>query len=202
MVKELFELTEPAARDALEVGVGYLRDAIEGNVCETSLQELCGDEGAGDLNSWLMIYRVLLGAEMMSCHGAWFAAAKPEFGPAPLAGFEAVGHLDRTRINEWVALREHYWRRLNAALPVGDLMCLPSAPSVAPLKGSRAYDRSCDYYQRTASLNAVAGVARLPQLSMPLGEVDGAPIGLSLAAAQGLDRHLMNAAKKIASRVA
>jgi amidase len=149
-----------------------------------------------------MIYRVLLGAEMTSCHGAWFAESKPEFGPAPTAGFEAVCKLDRTRINEWVVLREHYARRLNAALTAGDLFCMPSAPSVAPIKGSRAYDRSCDYYQRTSSLNAVASVARLPQLSMPLCEVVGAPMGLSLAAAQGWDQHLVNAAKMVASRVA
>jgi amidase len=90
---------------------------------------------------------------------------------------------------------------LNAALSGGDLMCLPSAPSIAPLKGSRAYDRSCDYYQRTASLNAVASVARVPQLSMPLGEVDGAPIGLSLAAAHGSDRYLVKMVKIIASSI-
>jgi amidase len=79
----------------------------------------------------------------------------------------------------------------------GDLLCLPSAPSIAPLCGSRAYDRSSDYYQRTSSLNAVAGVARLPQLSMPFGNVGGAPIGLSLAAAHGADRHLLKMAKAV-----
>jgi amidase len=198
LVRELFELADPAARRALEVGVGNVRRAFGDRVREISLAELCDDERASDLNSWLMIYRVMLGAEMMSCHGGWFVEAKPEFGPAPTAGFEYVRQLDRTRINEWVALREHYSCRLNGALASGDLLCLPSAPSVAPLKGSKAYDRTSDYYYRTSALGTVAGVARLPQLSMPLCNADGAPIGLSLAAAQGFDRHLLNCAKVIA----
>jgi amidase len=201
LVHELFDTADAEARSALEVGVSRLRKVFGDRVRESSLADLCSDERAGDLATWLMIYRVLLGAEMTSCHGAWFAAAKPEFGPAPTAGFEAVRKLDRTRINEWAALREHYCRRLNAALATGDLLCLPSAPSVAPLKGSRAFDRSSDYYQRTSSLNAVAGVARLPQLSMPLDDVDGAPIGLSLASAHGSDRYLVKMVKIIASGI-
>ena len=108
---------------------------------------------------------------------------KPAFGPAPSAGLEFVGKLDRTRMSEAIHLREHYFRRLNTALAAGDLLCLPTSPTIAPLKGSKAYDRKSDYYQRTLSLTAIAGVGRLPQISMPLGNVDGAPIGLSLAAA-------------------
>lgn len=195
LVRELFELADPAARRALEVGVEIVRRAFDNRVREVSLAELCDDEGAGDLNNWLMIYRVLLGAEMNSCHGGWFAEAKPEFGPSPTAGFEYLRKLDRTRINEWVALREHLCHRLNKALAGGDLLCLPSSPSVAPLKNSKAYDRSSDYYLRTSSANTVAGVARLPQLSMPVCNVDGVPLGLSLAAAQGFDRYLLNCAK-------
>jgi amidase len=200
LVRDLFDLADAEARRALDTGVERLRSTFGKRVQETSLSELCNDAQAADLDAWLMIYRVLLGSEMTSCHGAWFAAANPEFGPSPTAGFATVNKLDRTRINEWVVLREHYFRRLNAPLANGDLLCLPSAPSVAPLCGSRAYDRSSDYYQRTSSLNAVAGVARLPQLSMPLGNVGGAPIGLSLAAAHGADQHLLRMAKAVAEQ--
>lgn len=75
---------------------------------------------------------------------------------------------------------------------------LAHSPSIAPVKGSTGYDRSSDYYQRTSSLSAIAGVARLPQISMPLGSVSGVPIGLSLAAACGSDMYLVKMAKLIA----
>jgi amidase len=69
------------------------------------------------------------------------------------------------------------------------------------LKGSNSYDRSSDYYWRTLSINAIAGVGRLPQVSMPLGQVDGAPVGLSLLAARGRDLELLAAARRIAKQL-
>ena len=49
-------------------------------------------------------------------------------------------------------------------------------------------------------LTAIAGVGRLPQISMPLGNVNGVPIGLSLVAARGADRYLVRMAKIVAER--
>jgi amidase len=46
-------------------------------------------------------------------------------------------------------------------------------------------------------MNAIAGVARLPQISLPLGNVGGVPIGLSLVAAHGDDRYLMRMARRL-----
>jgi amidase len=151
--------------------------------------------------SWLMVYRVLQGTEYQSNLGGWIAEAKPTLGPAMLAGVESVKRLDRTRIGESIAIREHYSRQLNATLASGDLLCLPTTPALAPLKGSNAYDRSSDYYWRTLSINAIAGIGRLPQVCMPLGQVDGVPVGLSLVAGRGRDLELLEAASRIAKQL-
>jgi amidase len=199
LVREGFELADPGVREALRESIDQIREVSGARIRETSLGKLCNDERAADLMTWLTIYRVLQGAEFESCLGGWIADAKPEFGPALTTGLEFVKKLDRTRIGESVALREHYYRGLNAALSKGDLLCLPTAPTVAPLKGSKAYDRSSDYYWRTLSMTSIAGIARLPQVSMPLADVDGAPIGLSLIAARDRDLDLLVTAKKIAA---
>jgi amidase len=72
-----------------------------------------------------------------------------------------------------------------------DLLCLPTAPTIAPLKGTASHDRQGDYYSRTLSLTSLAGVARLPQVSMPLATASSTPIGLSLVAAHGEDLWLL-----------
>ena len=197
LVREAFELTEANARSALNDAIDRVREIFGGCVRETSLTELCHDQQAADPMSWVTIYRVLQGTEMMSCHGAWIAESQPAFGPAPSAGLGFVNKLDRTRISESMHLRERYCRGLNSTLAHGDLLCLPTAPFVAPLKGSTAYDRTSDYYWRTLALTAIAGVARLPQISLPLGNVDGVPIGLSLAGAYGSDRYLLEMATRV-----
>jgi len=87
---------------------------------------------------------------------------------------------------------------LGSALGPRDLLCFPTTPTIAPLKGAGCYDRGSDYYQRTLALTAIAGVGRLPQVSMPLGRTPAAPIGLSLVGAQGEDLFLLDVAGSIA----
>lgn len=196
LVKEAFELADPEVRDALGGPVEHLRQIYGARVRETSLGQLCGNERAADLDSWLTIYRVLQGTEFASCVGGWIDDARPTLGPAMLAGLEFVAKIDRTRVGEAIGLREHFARQIDAALRPADVLCLPTAPSIAPLKGSKAYDRNSDYYRQTLSINAIAGVGRLPQVSMPVGVVEGAPIGLSLVGARGTDAGLIEMAMR------
>ncbi len=199
LVKEAFEIADPTVRDALRGPIEQLQKTYRARVRETSLGQLCGDQRAADLGSWLTIYRVLQGTEFASCVGSWIADARPKLGPAMLAGLEFVGKIDRTRVGEAIGLREYFARQIDAALRQGDLLCLPTAPSIAPLKGSKAYDRNSDYYRQTLSINAVAGVGRLPQVSMPLGAVEGSPIGLSLVGRRGADMELIDLATRLGS---
>lgn len=201
LVREAFELADPAVRESLGEPVSRLHEILGMQVSEKSLMQLCSDERAADPMSWVAIYRVLQGTEFQSTLGSWIVDAKPAVGPALAAGLEFLKKLDRARIGESARLREHFARRLNAALTSGDLLCLPTVPAVAPLKGSKAYDRSGDYYWRTLSINAIAGVGRLPQVSMPLGQVDGAPVGLSLLAAHGRDLELLAATTRLAEQL-
>ena len=201
IVREAFELADPAVRQSLAEPIGRLHKILGMQTCKKSLVQLCSDERAADPMSWVTIYRVLQGTEFESCLGSWIVDADPAFGPALIAGLEFVKKLDRTRIGESVGLREHFARQLNAALASGDLLCIPTAPTVAPFKGSKAYDRTCDYYWRTLAVTAIAGVARLPQVSMPLGQVDGAPVGLSLLAAHGRDLELLATASLVAEQL-
>lgn len=197
IVKEIFEIVDDEVLGALSGVIDRVRQVFPNRVRETSLVELCKDERAGDSATWLTIYRVLQGTEMSSCLGAWIESAQPTFGPAPSAGLHFVRGHDRSRIGEWIELRERYCRRLNESLGSNDLLCLPSAAKIPPLKGSNAYERTSDYYRRMLPTTAVAGVGRMPQLSMPLANVGGVPIGFSFAAARGQDIFLLQSAKRL-----
>ena len=53
------------------------------------------------------------------------------------------------------------------------------------------------YYPRTLALTSLAGIARLPQVSLPIVNVGGIPVGLSLLARHGQDDFLLEVAKTI-----
>jgi amidase len=136
--------------------------------------------------------------------GAWVEAAKPAFGPEAAQNFDLVRRLDRRRVRPAAKRREEYYRRLKAFLGQNDLLCMPTMPALAPLKGTiapRGHVSTADnYYARVLSLTSVAGIGRLPQVSLPVAESSGSvPVGLSLLAPNGRDAFLLSAAMKVAA---
>ena len=76
------------------------------------------------------------------------------------------------------------------------VMVLPTVPTIAPLRDA---DDAVFEAFRTQALQmlCIAGLAGLPQISLPLGTVDLCPIGLSLIAPPGRDRALIGLARAI-----
>ena len=74
-------------------------------------------------------------------------------------------------------------------------------PSDGPLvcagQGEQRSRPQQSYYRRALSLTSLAGVARLPQVSIPLGRTPDSPVGLSLISAYGQDLFLTAAAVEI-----
>jgi amidase len=198
LVTEAFALADPEVRESLNPVLHRMQSHFGPRLRESSLAALCHDAKAADLATWRDCYVMIMAAEVASCHGAWIEAARPEFGPIASAGFEFVRKIDRTQLGQTIARREHYCSQLSSALGPRDLLCLPTAPTIAPRK--RTIGRESDYYHRTLSLTSIAGVARMPQVSMPLASVSSAPIGLSLIGARGEDLFLLEVVKTLAQQ--
>jgi len=201
-VGEVFDAADADVRDALRPVVEQLSKVFGIATRPTSLAEVCNDESAGELDVWFDIYRRLVGAEAASCHGAWMAATEPVLGPMTESGFKFAHALDRTRLSEVIGRRERYCRRMRRAIGPRDLLCIPTAPAIAPLKGEMKQGRNSDYYRRALAFGAIAGAGRLPQVSMPLATASGAPIGLSLIGACGEDAFLLSVACRIGEQFA
>ena len=102
---------------------------------------------------------------------------------------------------------EALWRRARDARPGiveiidghlagGAVICLPTMPSVAPRRGERRSALRATL-PGMLTLTCIAGLAGAPALSLPLGEVDGLPFGISLIGARGSDEALLGFAREI-----
>lgn len=84
----------------------------------------------------------------------------------------------------------------------GNLVCFPTVPMIAPLKGELDdLQKRMDYYMRTMSLTSFAGVACLPEISIPVTSIRDAPLGLSLIAGTRQDEFLLSAARNLFSEL-
>jgi amidase len=69
-------------------------------------------------------------------------------------------------------------------------------PDIAPLRSAPESTLE-DYRNRAIRMLCIAGLAGLPQLSLPLAGRDGAPLGLSLMGPAGSDASLVRLAQRI-----
>jgi amidase len=199
LIREAFALADSDVQQALSKPLRRLREVFGDAVRESSLQELVADDAGHRFATWAESFCVIQWAEIESCLGAWIADARPEFGPGIAASFQLMNQLDRRRVAEAVQRREQYFRSLDEFLGPHDLVCIPTTPALAARKGE-SHLRSASgsgYYPRTLSLTSVAGMCRLPQVSLPLADADGVPVGLSLLARHGEDSFLLQVANRV-----
>jgi amidase len=197
VLEDAFALVDPEVRQAHEPKIERLRDLFRERVRTISLGQVFGAGPGSRWETWLDTYCVLQWSEIRSSLGAWIAAQRPQFGPATAGSFKLVYDLDRTRVRAAIETREALRRGLWRAIGPLDLWCIPTVPSSAPAKASIAQDRTGSYYRKALSLTSLAGIGRLPQVSMPLGSTPDSPVGLSLIGAHNQDLFLLAAAETI-----
>ena len=199
LLAEHLAIVDTEVREALTPSLKDLRQRFGDRVRETSINTVVGESPGAGLAPWLKTFSTLQWAEIWSCLGAWVTAVQPELGPRTRHNFELNRTMDRRQVREAARRREAYFGKLKGFLGPRDLLVLPTVPAPAPLKGSLDNDRTQgNYYPRALSLTAMAGIGRLPQVTMPVAEVEGAPVGLSFAAAHGEDAFLLAAVRDLA----
>jgi amidase len=175
------------ARDQIIAAIGPAIDMTLGADC-------------GGLTNWRTTFRFLQMREICAEHGAWIEREKPRFGPEIAERFamskEAAAKTDTGEAET----RRLITARLDDMLAEGGLLVIPTAADIAPLKSMNAAD-SAGFRDRTLTLTCIAGLARLPQVTLPVAKVKGAPVGISLIARHGRDRALLALAERLASQL-
>lgn len=141
-------------------------------------------------DQWLECYRVVQCAGIWQSLGPWISSTQPLFGDAAASRFAEAASITPAEIARWTPVRAALAARVRAMLGDGVGLVVPTTPRVALLKNA-APSAFSDFYQRALTITSIAGHAGLPQISVPVGDVDGCPVGLSVVASAGHDRALL-----------
>jgi amidase len=153
---------------------------------------------AGDETAYFDCYRVLQGAEIWQCLGAWIANHRPRFAKDIADRFADAASITAAEVAKFRPVRAAIRTRIEALVPSDTAILIPTAPCVAPLRDTTTTAIG-DFYQRALTLTSIAGHCGAPQVALPLGFWQGCPIGLSIVAAPGSDRSLLDLARKLAA---
>ncbi len=181
LVRDAFSLAESAAAAALE---GHAR--AWGAVDEISVFDGAADE-------WLECYRVLQGGEIWKELGPWISARRPTFGPTIAPRFADAATITPDAVTQYRARRQALSERLHGLMSDGTALVIPTTPGPA-LARSAPPAEIASFYRSALPLNAIAGHAGLPQVTIPAARIAGCPLGLSVVGAPGSDLALLRLA--------
>jgi amidase len=153
----------------------------------------------GGAEACLRAFRMHQGYEIWQVFGAWITARQPDFGPGIKERFEMASRITQEEFEAARTYRDGLRATLDTLLPKGTILVYPTAPGPAPRLDMPQSELE-PYRNRALSLTALAGHAGLPQLSIPVATLDGAPIGLSLVGRPGSDALLAEAASHFVSQ--
>ena len=136
-------------------------------------------------------FRIVQAYQVWEQFGAFVEAQRPKLGPGIKERMAFAATVDAAAYRASLARCDRDRDALTAAIPPGTVVAMPTAPCIAPLL-SASDDELLAFRSRAMALTCHAGVGGLPQVTVPAGEVDGCPVGLSFLGWGGGDEALLD----------
>jgi amidase len=180
VAQDALALADKAVADALAASTDQLRSLVD-----ISEEVVVSRDG---LQRWREIFQTIQAGEIWENHGPWILRNHPSFGPGVKQRFDAASRISAREREMAMKGRERIVAEIDDMMGDDAVLCLPTSPRVAPLRNSPVADIEITYRNQAAALLCIAGLAGLPQLSLPVAEVDGLPVGLSIVGRGGMTR--------------
>ncbi|OBZ10117.1 amidase [Bacillus sp. FJAT-26390] len=153
------------------------------------------------LREWMNAFRTIQGLEIWREHQDWITREKPSFGPGIAERFAWASTLKLEESGAAYILREEIRIRMDELLGENTVIVAPTVPAIAPplhMAGPEVERRRV----QTLEMSCVAGLAGLPQVTVPIAGEQGYPIGLSFIAGRNQDIRLLEwVAGHVAARI-
>ena len=189
LAEDAFEVADQVVQDALRPAVDRIASLI-GHYTTTRL-------APARLSDWSSQQQILQGREAWETARDWIDRVNPRFSFEVADRYRFASAISDAEVEAARVSRQAIINHMMAVLADDVVVCLPTTPTPAPLRGERLSTRDA-LRPRISTLTCIAGTTGTPQINLPLAEVDGLPVGLSLLAARGSDEMLIAFAREVA----
>lgn len=185
---DCFALADEPVRRALQPVVDRLRDAATITVSPLA------EDGLLD---WARHQRILQRCEFHDTFRDWIDRVNPRFSSEVAGAFADEGRIPSSDLATARIFGESASKSLDDLLDGRRMLCLPTSPILPIDRAARLSDIRAAVH-RIVDLTGIAGLAGLPQVSLPVAACGSIPVGLSLIGWRGGDTALVAAARTLA----
>jgi amidase len=191
IASDCFATADTAVREALRPAIAAVSS------CFATARDIILAEDS--LETWAARQRLLQSWEFGRTFADWIDATNPRFSFEVAGALAGAARIDEADMAAPRGFRAAIRSRLDAQLDGRRVLCLPTAP-ILPIRREARLSEMRLAVDRIVTLTCIAGLAGLPQVSLPLGEHGGVPVGLSLIGWRGSDSVLLALAGVIGGR--
>lgn len=189
IAEDAFGFVDKRVQEALRPAI----ECISGHVGEVGSNRVGDDQ----LEDWFRVFRIIQAYEIWANHGTWIAQNNPDLGSGIKDRMDWASKVTDDDVAKARSRHQEILRRLDNVLGDGDVLCVPTSPRIAPLKNTPSDEIEVRFRHQAMCLLCISGLGGLPQISLPLAELDGMPLGLSLIARRGNDEMLLDLARQV-----
>ncbi len=150
------------------------------------------------LSTWQHAQRTLQSSQAWQTFAPWLDSANPRLAFSVARNLVIASMITDAERTRAALVRMEARARLRYLLSPGTILCLPTTPFPAPLRGLPLSTLNL-LRERISCLTSHGGLTGVPQVSIPGAKVDGAPVGLSIIGAPGTDLALLSVARALAA---
>ncbi|QDG38155.1 amidase [Alteromonas mediterranea] len=193
------------ANPCFGIATPLFANSAHSSVCNKWLTELADNNRCVELTEEQLdlsklqtaaTFRILQGSEIWQQHGEWIETVQPDIAKDIMLRLAWCKTITTQDVTLAKAQQKVVIDHINALFNDFDVLVIPTTPGVAPRcdadETTLANDRNA-----LLALTAIAGLAGLPQLHLPLFTLHNAPCGLSLVGKKGNDLALLALAKTL-----
>lgn len=150
------------------------------------------------------LYSIIAGRDAHDVHADMLASQPSLYQPDILARLTEVSLYTTDDYDNACARREELLGDAEAWYPSGSFLVLPTTPVVAPAVGEqtcRIGGSEVPVREAILSLTRMWSVLGWPAISLPVGSIDGLPVGLQIVGPAGSDATLLAAAQTLETSI-
>jgi amidase len=189
LADDAFAEADPSVSELLHLAL----EAMGGDLPTPGREQIATD----GLDGWRECFRIIQAHEVWNVYGDFIQKSQPQLGPGIRERFEFAA-----TVSDDDAARAHETRipaaaRIRSLAQPGTLLALPTTPSIAPTP-NEPEDVQEQFRRSVMRLTCISGLSGLPQVTIPIATLAGAPVGLSFIGWAGGDEKLLKLATDLA----